>query len=109
MAENRLEKLNTEGAIAEGLIPSWFKLKTERRVLIEALEGDSVKKVLLACIDYVETRKAPTNLAPLPSMEQVVFDVFRPDLEAAWGYYLKKINARRSKSNGDGKGNGDIM
>lgn len=109
MAENRLEKLNKEGAIAEGFTPFWFPFKTERRTFIEAMEGDSVKKVLLACFDYLATGKEPTNLAPLPALEQLFFSVLLPDLEGAWEAYLQRINTKRGKGDGDSKGNGDIM
>lgn len=68
--------------------PRWFKLKIERRELVKKLPSESAVEVLLACFDYLETQEYPI----LPPLEDIAFSAIMPDLEEAWGLYVKRVN-----------------
>lgn len=76
--------------------PTWFKMKIERRQLIDQLPPKTAKKILLACFDYLETNNMPANLN---MTESIAFSAIFPDLEEAWKKYEQRINAKaKSKS-----------
>lgn len=72
--------------------PSWFKMKIERRELIQQLAPETAVNVLLACWEYLETNERPRDLSPI---EKVAFASFMPDMEEAWTRYLQRINAKK--------------
>ncbi len=76
--------------------PSWFKLKIERRELLRTLPPEAAVKVVIACLDYLETMEQPEDLSEL---EKIGLAVFQSDLEEAWAKYQQRINARKSKDN----------
>ena len=80
--------------------PSWFKLKSERRRLIEELPPECAVNVLLACLDYLDTGRFPETLSPI---EKIAASAFMPDLEDAWVKYRQRVEARASA--GMSKGN----
>lgn len=71
--------------------PSWFKLKIERRQLLKQLPPETTVNALLACLDYLETRRIPDTLQPV---ESAVFAAFFQDLEESWVRYEQRINAK---------------
>ena len=75
--------------------PTWFKMKIDRRRLIEDLPPEIAVNVLLACWDYLETMEDPQGLSP---MEKIAFSAFFPDMEEAWARYEQRINAKRKSS-----------
>lgn len=78
--------------------PSWFKMKIERRELIQQLAPETAVNVLLACWEYLETNERPRDLSPI---EKVAFASFMPDMEEAWTRYLQRINARKQGEQSD--------
>ena len=68
--------------------PNWFKMKLERRRLIEEIPAESAVNVLLACWDYLETMEVPEDLSP---MEKIAFSAFFPDMEEAWARYEQRV------------------
>ncbi len=71
--------------------PTWFKLKVERRELLKALPPESAVKVVLVCLDYLETMEQPENLSEL---EKIGFAVLLDDLKEAWSKYAQRVSAR---------------
>lgn len=69
--------------------PSWFKMKIERRETIRQLPPETAVRVLLACLDYMETGEWPMYLSQI---ESVAFAAFIPDLEEAWARYLQRVS-----------------
>lgn len=69
--------------------PSWFKMKLERRELIRQLPPETAVKVLLACWEYLESEVKPNGLSLI---ENVAFSSFMPDMEEAWGKYMKRVS-----------------
>lgn len=68
--------------------PTWFKMKLERRHVVEELPPETAVNVLLACWDYLETCEVPESLTP---MERLAFFSFFPDMEEAWKKYEQRI------------------
>lgn len=77
--------------------PSWFKLKDERRALLEKIPPETAVKVLLACFDYLETEELPKDMTP---NEEIAFFAFFPDVVEAWTNYEKRVNARKAAHEG---------
>ena len=75
--------------------PSWFKMKLERRQLIQELQPGCAVNVLLACWDFLETGRFPETLSPI---EKIAASAFMPDLEDAWAKYSQRVE------NGSGGG-----
>lgn len=71
--------------------PTWFKLKIERRDLVQQLQPEEAVRVILACWHYLETSQRPEGLSPI---EAVAFSAFLPDIEEALANYEKRVNAR---------------
>lgn len=75
--------------------PTWFKMKIERRKLVQELPAETVVNALLACWEYLETMAVPESLTPY---ERLAFYAFFPDMEEAWARYEQRINARKKSS-----------
>jgi hypothetical protein len=50
-------------------------------------------KILLACLDYLETEEIPSNLNEL---EKIAFSAFFPDMEEAWRLYEQRVNTKNN-------------
>lgn len=76
--------------------PSWFKMKLERRTMVQQLKPRVAVNVLLACWDFLETGEKPVGLSPI---ESIAFSAFIPDLEDAWDQYIQRVTAKKPKEN----------
>lgn len=70
--------------------PNWFKMKLERRTMVQQLKPRVAVNVLLACWDFLETGEKPVGLSPI---ETIAFSAFVPDLEDAWATYIKRVSS----------------
>ena len=70
--------------------PSWFKLKVERRDVLQSVPPSVAINALMACFDYLDTGAAPD----MGALERVVFAALLPDLKEAAGQYEKRVTAR---------------
>lgn len=69
--------------------PSWFKMKLERKQLLQELPDNIAKNVLLACFEFIETGAIPE----MDFTSKIAFFGFFPDLEEAWRSYEKRVEA----------------
>lgn len=74
--------------------PNWFKMKLERRAMIQQLKPRVAVNVLLACWEFLETREKPIGLSPV---ESIAFSAFIPDLDDAWAQYIQRVTAKKPK------------
>lgn len=70
--------------------PSWFKLKVERRDVLQSVPPSVAINALMACFDYLDTGVAPD----MGALERIVFAAILPDLKEAAGQYEKRVTAR---------------
>lgn len=78
--------------------PPWLKLYAERKYLFKLLDGESVKTVIVATLDYLETGTTPSDLS---ESEQVVFELLQKDADEAANLYNQRINAKKDKTKTD--------
>lgn len=82
------------------LHPSWFKMRIERRELLQEVQAEKGLNAILACLDFLETGEKPQGL---DGTEKLVFAAFVPDLEETWRLYMQRVE--NSKNGGAPKGN----